>query len=437
MKTSIAVVGMEMLLLGDQVKTGQISNSHDLIKEIIELLSTDVDVVVSGIVDSQEIAEKISLEIALSSAELILLIAIGAVSPGWAIKVAENKLPILIWDVSTGNHLPQTADQNVAHGDTATVGAIMIGGGLRLAGAEFRIISKPIHDNLSEIFELIFLAKVAHRMKNIKIARFGPTIPGYVTIKNAAEESVAVGARISEVSKEELFQVFHKEQVISENNGLTSKSLEQAIVKITSKNKADAIAVNCHSSFFRESDEIGIAACLASASGIPFSCTGDVATAWLLVLVSEIAHSALYVEPYSVDDELQAVFLGNCGIGQKKMARPGSWKELPTQFYPGVQGRGTAVSMIVEPGASTYVAVRSNLNIWELLIFEGEVLVENLPNFGGAHAYFKPSLITHREMTTKLATEGVLHHGALGMGHFEKSIRNLIANYPSLNLRVI
>ena len=157
----------------------------------------------------------------------------------------------------------------------------------------------------------------------------------------------------------------------------------------------------------------------------------------MLVLVSELSQFSIYLEPYSVDDELEAVLLANCGIGRKEMARSGSWKELPTQFSPGVNGRGMAISMAVEPGAATYIAVRSSLNKWELLIFEGEVLIDNLPNFGGAHAYFKPSLVTHREMTTQLAMEGVLHHGALGVGHIGNSIQKLVTTYPSLNISVI
>lgn len=437
METRIALAGMKMPLLGNQVKSGQTANPDDFINRIIGLLNGHVDVVVSGIVNSPESAKKLYNEIEVSSAELILLVAMGAVSPDWAIKTVGKKLPIVIWDVSTGVHLSKNTDQDVAHEDTATVGAIMIGGGLRLAGIEFTIIAKPVDDDVNQILEAIFFARVANRMKNINIARFGNTIPGYITIQNAVEDLAAVGVRISDVSKEELVATFHEEQRNNGNKSVASVSLESAIVRITSNLKADAIAINCHSSFLRDNDDIGIVACLASSKGIPFSCTGDVATAWLLVLVSELANFALYFEPYSVDDELEAVFLANCGIGQKSMARPGSWKELPTQFYPGVNGCGIAISMAVEPGAATYVAVRPSLNNWELLIFEGEVLIDNLPNFGGAHAYFKPSLVTHREMTRQLAMEGVLHHGALGLGHIENSIQKLVATYPSLNIRVM
>jgi L-fucose isomerase-like protein len=436
-KTRIALAGLQMPLLGNQVKSGQTANPEVFINQVIGLLNVHVDVVVSGIVNSPELAEEICNATESASVDLVVLVAMGAVSPDWAIKTVGKKLPIVIWDVSTGVHLSHNADQNVAHEDTSTVGAVMIGGGLRLAGREFVIIAKSVDDNLSPVLEAIFFASVASRMKHINIARIGGTIPGYITIQNAAENLTAVGVGISDVSKEELATSFQEEQRDIGSKGDASVSLDNAIMKIASKLKADAIAINCHSSFLRDNNDIGIAACLTSTNGIPFSCTGDVATAWLLVLVSELANTALYLEPYSVDDELEAVFLANCGIGQKSMARSGSWKEIPTQFYPGVNGRGTAISMAVEPGAATYVAVRPSLNSWDVLIFEGEVLIDNLPNFGGAYAYFKPSSMTHREMTGRLATEGVVHHGALGLGHFEKSIRKLVATYPSLNIHIL
>lgn len=426
-----------MPLLGNQIKSELNTSSTDFIKQISELLNCHVDVVISGIVNSLEGANEFHNEIEASSAEVIVLVAMGAISPEWAIKAVGNKLPVVIWDISTGSHLSESADQNIAHEDTSTVGAIMIGGGLRLADVDFTVITKPLSDDVSQILEEISLARVANRMKSINIARFGGTIPGYVTIKSAGDDIEVVGGKISEVSKEELMTVFRDEKINSGIDGAPSAILGSAILKIASKVKADAISVNCHSSFLRDNDAIGIAACLTSSKGIPFSCTGDVATAWLLVLVSELSLSSIYLEPYSVDDELEAVLLANCGIGQKGMARSGSWKEIPTQFYPGINGHGMAISMAIEPGAATYVAVRSSINKWELLIFEGQVLIDELPSFGGAHAYFKPSLVTHREMTRQLAVEGVLHHGALGIGHIGNRIQKLLTTFPSLNVSII
>jgi L-fucose isomerase-like protein len=168
---------------------------------------------------------------------------------------------------------------------------------------------------------------------------------------------------------------------------------------------------------FRDHPGIGVTACLAASGAVPTSCTGDLPTAWLLAELARHGHEALYCEPYTVDDDRGAVFLGNCGIGAAGLARAGSWTTQPSQYYPGRHGRGASVAMAVRPGPATYLAVRPGGGGWRVVAIEGTVLPDMVDGFGGAQAFFRPATHTPRAMVTTLAELGVVHHGALIRGH--------------------
>jgi L-arabinose isomerase len=207
-----------------------------------------------------------------------------------------------------------------------------------------------------------------------------------------------------------------------------SHVLARVIDKLATQVQADAIAVNCHGPAFRSNPDVGIVACLAASTGRPMSCTADVPTAWLLAVATRLAGAALYCEPYGLDDARAAVLFGNCGIGNVAMACPGTWRELPSQFYPGCAGCGTSVAMSVRPGAATFVSVVPSRRQWGLCLTEGEILDARLPAFGGAHAYFKPASGSPRTWFTRQAARGSAHHGALMLGHQATHFRDVAAD---------
>lgn len=185
---------------------------------------------------------------------------------------------------------------------------------------------------------------------------------------------------------------------------------------------------------FRENDHVGVIGCMAASQGIPTSCTTDVPTAWALAFVEELPGAALYCEPYTVIDSIESILLANCGISQESMALSGTWKEMPSQFYPGRAGRGISIAMNVMPEPATYVSVRLGDERWDILVVEDQVIDGQLPEFGGAHAYFRPNRITSREMVIDLAFLSSVHHGALGVGHFQAEIEESASEFLPLNV---
>lgn len=428
MTTHVAVLAVRTTLF-DADMSPTFRDAHErLLNRVVEALGDHVTVVAVEMANSEASALAASLIAHQAGADVILLVPVTAAPPHWASSCVPPGIPVVLWDTSTGRSLPSDANQADAHIDTASIGTIMAGGGLRLAGHHFSVVSATIEEGQASVVCALELAVVGGRLRNLRVLRIGEGLDGYSTLWPNSAAMQVIGLEVVDVGLAELASLID-EQHIPGDAASRSLALVSAFQKLMSEHCAAALAVNCHSSVFRGSEEIGVTGCLAASLGGPTACTSDVPTAWALALITELSGDALYCEPYTVDDSIGAVLLGNCGVGRISMARAGTWRELPSQFYPGKAGRGTSVAMAVHPGTATYVAVRPGDDAWDLVVIEGEVTVHVLPEFGGGHAFFQPAGISPRQMVRMLASFGVVHHGALGRGALGDAIHQLASEF--------
>jgi L-fucose isomerase-like protein len=375
--------------------------------------------------------------------DVVVAVPVTAVPPAWVAASIPEESIIVLWDVGSGDSLPPIADQVRAHRDTASVGAIMAGGALAATNRRFTTVSAPVRDVLAdEVLDVVRLAAGANTLAHLRVMRIGHPIPGYSTIPidPGSDEYRSIGLEVIDVELERFIErVRELRQGSRDDSATRSRTVRDAVRSLCVEHAPHAIAINCHGALLGSPD-VGIVCCAAATecneADVPTACTADVPTAYTLFAATTLAGSALYCEPYSVDDAAGAVLLANCGIGHPRMAADGTWRTLPSQQYPGAAGRGESVAMAVRPGPATYHSVRVRAPKWTLVAIEGEVIDKKLSRFGGAHAYFAPTALTARQMIETLADTGVVHHGALGLGHHRDRLEVLgrLASFDVVNV---
>jgi L-arabinose isomerase len=438
MSPSVALVGIRTSLFDDSSTASNTDSCRAKLESIKNILREHVDLTSVLYVDSEASAANARISILGTPTQLIILIPLSAVPPKWAADCIPDNFPVIVWDTSTGMSLNLNSTQKEEHQDTSAIGTIMSTSGLRLRGISYFSISETVDGPIKNLLKLVNVAKAVANMKNLRVLRIGRPIRGYDTITNGSGAFAAIGLNIIDATGKDIRAIEQRvnvgNQLTDEDLSLRSENLASSIEDLGQTYDAHAIALNCHGDIFRENKKIGIVACWAASIGKPTTCTADVPTAWILSLITELTGSAVYCEPYSVDDSLSGVLLANCGIGSPPMARSNTWRRIPSQYYPGLVGRGSSVAMTVKPGPATYVAVRPDENQWDLIAIEDEVLIDSLSKFGVAHAYFRLNQMSPRDMLDKLSSAGVVHHGALGLGLLRENLQLFSTQLTSLKV---
>lgn len=417
---SVAAVGLRTKMFDAELGADAVGAQYRVFARAVARLRDIAEVVAEFCIDDANSAAQVALGLALQDpAATIVAIMMSAAAPSAAGAIPAGRT-IVIWDPSSGQSIATSADQVAAHRETGSIGAVMLGSSLAVRP---RVVSLPV-----EAVDLGPLASALSQARSaIRVARVGAPPAGYSGFGTAEAAALGIGVEVVDIDVDRVAQDLNQVTQATDSESTRSQALARVLAELAEEVQADAVTVNCHGPAFRGNEEIGIVACLAASSGLPTSCTADVPTAWLLAVATRIAGAALYCEPYSVDDPLDAVLFGNCGIGNESMACPGTWRELPSQFYPGCAGAGLSVGMTVRPGAATFVSVATSSRQWALSCTEGEVVDARLPSFGGAHAYFQPASGSPRTWIARQAMRASSHHGALMLGHRVAELRDLAA----------
>lgn len=347
--------------------------------------------------------------------DVILIVPMTAVPPDWGVMACPEEAVAIVWDTSHGARIPDAADQEVAHSDTASIGALMQGGGLRAHRRRYVALSGRGPKAIAALTEALHVAKVAAQLRTSRVLRIEDPIADYSTLDLGGHTVPSVGLQVEVARVGDVVPSRSDTGVLSAHD--ISVALGHAIEALADERQCDAVAINCHSPEFMGSEDVGVVACLAASGPTPTACTGDVPTAWLLLLMRLLSGSGIYCEPYTIDDSRGAALLANCGIGMASMAVPETLRTVPSQYYPGVNGRGDSVAMTVLAGDATFVTSRG----WqsgdvEVVVCEGRITEDRLPVFGGAHGFFQPLDGDGRAMVSRLTQLGTTHHGVLALG---------------------
>ncbi len=376
--TTVGVIGLAYPPLMPRTGSGASSKTEEFYALVESLRgSTVVDSVFWA--DSRSDIDEIASSEIGRELDIVLVVPMTAAPPDWGVSACPNNAIVVVWDCSPGARVPTEADQATAHADTSSIGALLQGGGLLVQERSFTTISGSGENGVGKVVSTLRIATAAAQMRASKILQIEQPVAGYSTLNLAGVDTSKIGLEIDFVEVDSLVPASERQPTDSHE---ISQTLARLITDAVRSRRCDAVAMNCHSTNFKGSPDIGVVGCMAASGQTPTACTGDVPTAWLLLMLRRLTGSGIYCEPYTIDDSRKAVLLANCGIGMESMAVPGTWRVAPTQYYPGVNGLGDSTAMAVMPGKATFVTSRGwQAGSIELVVCEGEISADRLPDY--------------------------------------------------------
>jgi L-arabinose isomerase len=356
-------------------------------------------------------------------------------------------LPVVIWNAPLVERLGADLDQAASHEHTTVISAVMLGNVLvRLGHRVVSVTASPANAiGVQRVHAKINRSIAGNVLEGGVLLRIGDPIPGYLDIETSKEQLESLGLRERRIDETELVRAFwavRDEEIDELRNDIASRgwlgepderSIRLAVVLLALAAQYEAIGgtVNCHGPFFRFGPDVGICACLgvslATARGMPFSCTGDQATAVALVLGRWTTGAALYCETFAPELATGLALIGNGGEGDPAWASD-DVHILPSQHYPGLNGRGTSLSFALRRGPCTVLSVSPGLGGWRGVWIPAEVVETRysrmlVPN---AMLRFSKEPDVGRALDLWIAS-GATHHQALLPGDAGEELSDALA----------
>jgi L-fucose isomerase-like protein len=346
-------------------------------------LGPEFDVVYPGIVASDEDGRRVNAIFRSSGVDVVLFAPVMAAPPSYAsFALDQLNVPVVMWNAPLVDRLAADLDQAAAHENTTVLANIMLGNVRARRGAPTRsVTASPHHPDGIELVRKTLRQALGGSLSGRVVLQIGAPIVGYLDVEASAEELRALGLREETIDAEGLraaLSAVGDTEIASVRAELRrddwrgepddrSVALAAALWHLVEAHDAVAGSVNCHGPLLRFGDDVGICACLgvslATSRGVPFSCTGDVPTAIALAVGRGIAGAALYSEFFTPELASNLVLVANGGEGDRQWAG-GDVTIVPTQHYPGVNGRGSSVAFPLKTGPCTILSVSPSLAQW-------------------------------------------------------------------------
>jgi L-arabinose isomerase len=408
------------------------------------LLERDFKVTDFGIVSSLDEARSTAQRIATAAVEALVFAPTMVAPPEWLeVALQTSACPIIIWSATHLQSLPADLEHLGATAHTSLVGATMLANCLVRRAQRFVVVDAVPGDLSDEVrLKRTVNAAVAARRLGTAIAlRVGAPIAGYRDVETTAEELRAVGLREIEISVAELEQTFaavSARDVQAELVALRARAqwcvapagaadasarLALALRRLASAHGATLGTVNCHSSWFRQNERIGIVACLAVSllheAGIPFSCTGDLPAAMAGLVAKTLSGSALYCELYIREPKADQFLIAAGGEGDPTWASGGNIDIIANEYYPGRCGAGLGVRFALQQGPATLISMTPTLKGWRLIWAPGAIAARSFPKLDGPNGMFEFATHPGHRAAEEWVTAGPTHHPALARGHLD------------------
>lgn len=423
-----------------------------------DMLGPEFDVVYPGLVASDDDGRRANAMFRDAAVDAVVFAPVMAAPPSYAAHaIAELGVPIIVWNAPLVDRLGPDLDQASAHEHTTTLSGIMLANVLVRQGVKPTVLTASPHDPvaLDEVRAIVRAAAGVSSLSGGILIRIGDPIAGYLDVETTPSELRALGLSETSVSASELFATVAAVQgdavrsVEEEAIGLGWKGsldehslrLAAALLELLERHGAIGGTVNCHGPLFRFAREIGICACLgvslATARGIPLSCTGDQTTAVALALGRRVAGAALYSEFYAPELATDLVLLANGGEGDTGWA-DGGVAVVPSQHYPGVNGRGASLAFALRPGPCTLLSLTPGRGGWRGVWAPAEVVETRYPNLHAPNAMLRfPASPTIGAALDAWALAGATHHHALLLGDRSRVLPSALAEAGIAAVRAV
>lgn len=363
------------------------------------------------------------------SVHTIVVVSTMAAAPTAVLEVLRQfpKTPIVLWAAHEGSQV----DPDFSHSGITlrggTVGAPMIGASLARGGRWFDVVAGEVND-VEKVRPAVRRAAAAGMVRGARMGIIGETIPGYEWARVSNAQLSAVGVSVSAHEPEELADLFESSVAdrsdldgLTVDPELTEASLDlslrycTALDQLIEKEGLSAGAINCHVAALRLNPEIGIAPCFAlgrsTSRGVPWTCTGDVATALAMLMVSALGDPTLYHEIEAIDEITNEVIIANSGEHDARlMSTDGRKLMIANPWFP--EGAGTASTQFsIAPGPASLVGISTGSNGQLcVVVASGRFTGRTLPRTGTVNAGFVFDSGPVAETWARWCATGVGHH---------------------------
>jgi L-arabinose isomerase len=406
------------------------------------------DVLAVEIVADADNAARAAQRIEGAGAEAILVLQTMAVPPATTIP-ALGDLPVVVWAVHRRERVPDDLDHGGITSEGATVGTPMVASALARTGRAFEVVVGRIDDAAVQaaVDGALRAAVGARRISRGRIGKIGSPLPGYDFVDADAEllweTTGAELVPIPPAEVRELYAAVEPERVReleSETREIydvqvEGESLQRslraacALDDLVARHRLDAGAMNCHVPEIRFGDEIGITPCFAlgrsASNGVPWSCTGDVLTAFALLTAKLLGGVAQYHELQAVDYTTDEFVIASSGEFDLALAGGERAKLIPNSWFAHDPRCGACACFSAPEGPATLVGFAQLPTGFRLVAAEGEFTGRSWPGVGTANAAFRFARGRGPEAWEQWCRSGVGHHSAASRGHLGSAVATL------------
>ena len=440
----IALVSVRFKLFDAQMSADFPARMHAHVDRSAAILEEAFEVVRTPLIEDDSGAAAVATMLAAEPHDAVVFAPTMAAPPAYMqTALAGNESPLVIWNAPSIMHIPDDYHQDEATVHSSTVGAIMYGNVLVREGRQATVVTAG-HDDaagLNRLARTIRAVAAAGALGGSTFLRVGTPIPGYIDVEASVDELAQLGvseaaidiaeweAMVSSVAEPDA-QVLLDDVVARWSGDPGPQAMWSARVAVALEralDRADAVGgtINCHGPWFRNSEAVGVPACLAVAcateSGRPLSCTGDQPAAIALMLARRMAGAALYCETYAPEIDTGLVLVAAGGEGDPAWADDGVTLEA-NDHYPGTRGEGTSVAFGLQQGPATLVSMSPTAQGWVLAWGPGEIVETRYRDMRGPNAMFRFDSGPSSDALSRWIMSGATHHNALAPGRLDVEV---------------
>ena len=407
------------------------------------LLGSEFEVVRTRLIEDENDAADVAAALARERVDAVVFAPAMAAPPSYAAAaLATCDAPLVIWNAPAILRLPPDYHQDEATVHSTTVGALMFANVLVREGRPAPVVTAGHDDGaaVERLLRTVRAAAVAGSLRGATFIRIGEPIAGYLDVEADEAELGRLGvheialtqddweARVegADVDRAAALLADVRDRWGGDPGPEAHRSAKVAVALEDAIADSGAVGgtVNCHGPWFRNSERVGIPACLGVAclteSGRPLACTGDQTTAIVLSLARRLTGAALYCETYAPEIETGLVLVAAGGEGDPAWAEPpGSVRLEANDHYPGAQGQGTSVAFGLRVGPASLLSLSPEPGGWVLAWGPGRIEETRYEDMRGPNAMFRFDSGPSGDAISHWIGSGATHHNALAPGDLE------------------
>jgi L-arabinose isomerase len=453
----IAIVSGYMPFFDEIMPRGYREDRDALGRSTADVVADVGDAVYCGLADSRDAGLAIGRRIAEIKPDAILVAPTMATPADflWSALEPHPDRPVVLWAAHEMASVPRDYDMPMLCRHSSNVGALMIGNMLNRHGRRPLVIVGPRDDESTRqaVKRAMASAVVAGHLRHARIGRIGRPLDGYLNVDvDQTQLRDGIGAEIIDIPLEEweaavaaaseesvgATAAYVREHALIDDRGASSGAEQSlrvttALGALIKDHRLDAGALNYWGEFGIANPKIGVvgslAATVATSTGVPFACTGDLITAVAMLVGKRLGGGALYCELDAIDYGRDAFLCANTGEGDFAYSvRGGLSSVFATGASSGRRVEGLSVRHLVPAGPATMIGFsprRDATGGFVLVAMEGEVQEPPDTSLEVTQAWFSARRKPMSDALATWITAGATHHGSLSPGHLAAGVASV------------